>query len=45
VGTPLVEQFFDCELNRHGERDTNNDTAKENGLRTKVIHTVCAPFD
>lgn len=37
---PLVKQLFDCELNRHGERDTDNDAAKENCLRTKIIHTA-----
>lgn len=42
---PLVEQLFDCELNRYGESDTNNDTAEKDGLTAKVIHTVCAPFD
>ena len=45
MGTPLVEQLFDCELNRYGERDTDNDTAEKDGLTAKVIHTVCAPFD
>jgi hypothetical protein len=44
MGTPLVEQLFDCELNRYGECDTNNDAAKENGLRTEVVHNN-TPFD
>jgi hypothetical protein len=43
VGTPLVEQLFDCELNRYGKSNTNNDTTKENGLTAKVIHNN-APF-
>jgi hypothetical protein len=44
VGAPLVEQLFNCKLNRYGESDTNNDTAEKDGLTAKVIHIVCAPF-
>lgn len=45
VGAPLVEQLFNCELNRYGECDTNNDTAEKDGLTAKVIHTLPTPFD
>lgn len=39
-----MEQLFDCELNRYGKSDTDNDATKENRFTAEVIHTVCAPF-
>ena len=45
MGTPLVEQFFDCELNRYGECDTDNDTAEENRFTAEVVHTLLTPFN
>lgn len=39
-----MKQVFNYELNRYGECDTNNDTAKENRFTAEVIHNN-APFD